>query len=160
MSKERELLRRIQRYIGNQYLTAETLELSNDIDDFLTAAPEAEYDLSSVIPLTHRKAKGIINDNGYHVTGFVLTREDDEKCIVDMSAVRWLTGKEFFEMMHPPVVSPTSAPEMYAELEAAMNVFRFYQGHHAAKGHSDKEQTNKQYADRIEKVLAKARGEG
>lgn len=52
-----------------------------------------------------------------------------------------------------------AAPDMYAELEAAMNVFRFYQGHHAAKGHSDKEQTNKQYADRIAKVLAKARGE-
>jgi hypothetical protein len=52
-----------------------------------------------------------------------------------------------------------AAPEMYAELEAAMNVFRFYQGHHAAKGHSEKEQTNKQYADRIAKVLAKARGE-
>lgn len=53
----------------------------------------------------------------------------------------------------------SAAPDMYAELEAAMNVFRFYQGHHAAKGHSDKEQTNKQYADRIAKVLAKARGE-
>jgi len=52
-----------------------------------------------------------------------------------------------------------AAPDMYAELEAAMNVFRFYQGHHAAKGHSDKEQTNKQHADRIAKVLAKARGE-
>jgi len=52
-----------------------------------------------------------------------------------------------------------AAPEMYAELEAAMNVFKFYQGHHAAKGHSDKEQTNKQYADRIQKVLTKARGE-
>jgi hypothetical protein len=52
-----------------------------------------------------------------------------------------------------------AAPDMYAELEAAMNVFRFYQGHHAAKGHSDKEQTNKQYADRIAKVLGKARGE-
>jgi pyruvate kinase len=51
-----------------------------------------------------------------------------------------------------------AAPDMYAELEAAMNVFRFYQGHHAAKGHSDKEQTNKQYADRIQDVLAKARG--
>jgi hypothetical protein len=24
--------------------------------------------------------------------------------------VRWLSGKEFFEMMHPPVVSPTAEP--------------------------------------------------
>ncbi len=75
------------------------------------AEPEVEYDLSEVIPLTHRKAKGIIKDNGYHVTGFVLSRPDGDKCIVDMSAVRWLTGKEFFEMMHPPVVSPTAEPE-------------------------------------------------
>lgn len=42
MSNATELLRRIQRYIGNQYLTAETLELNNDIDDFLAAEPEAE----------------------------------------------------------------------------------------------------------------------
>lgn len=73
--------------------------------------PEAEYDFYGVIPLTHRKTKGIIKDKGYHVTGFVLTREDGDKCVVDMSAVRWLTGKEFFEMMHPPVVSPTAEPE-------------------------------------------------
>ena len=117
------------------------------------------YDFSQVIPLTHRKAKGIIQDKNFYVTGFVLTQEDGDKCIVDMSAVRWLSMSEFHDLMHPPVESPTSAPEMYAELEAAMNVFRFYQGHHAAKGHSDKEQTNKQYADRIEKVLTKARGE-
>ena len=75
------------------------------------AEPEAEYDFYGVIPLTHRKAKGIIKDRGYHVTGFVLSRPDGDKCIVDMSAVRWLSGKEFFEMMHPPVVSPTAEPE-------------------------------------------------
>jgi hypothetical protein len=75
------------------------------------AESEAEYDFYGVIPLTHRKAKGIIKDRGYHVTGFVLSRPDGDKCIVDMSAVRWLSGKEFFEMMHPPVVSPTAEPE-------------------------------------------------
>lgn len=53
-----------------------------------------------------------------------------------------------------------AAPDMYKELEEALNVFRFYQFHHASKGHSEKEQNNKQYADNIEKVLAKARGEG
>ena len=88
-----------------------TWDLIKDIRAFLAAEPEAEYDFYGVIPLTHRKTKGIIEDKGYHVTGFVLTREDADKCIVDMSAVRWLTGKEFFEMMHPPVVSPTAEPE-------------------------------------------------
>ena len=82
-----------------------------DIRAFLAVEPEVEYDLSEVIPLTHRKSKGIIKDRGYNVTGFVLTRKDGDKCIVDMSAVRWLSGKEFFEMMHPVVTSPTAEPE-------------------------------------------------
>jgi len=223
MTKERELLRRLQRYIGSGNLTAETLELDNAIDELLStpsddaeepvawmfpddierfqteetfaqafsvkcgsptqgttlplylhppnpaepeadherniafddevcpvcgyycngkggfgcidkpvltglrkppkpAEPEAEYDFYGVIPLTHRKAKGIIKDKGYHVTGFVLSRPDGDKCIVDMSAVRWLTGKEFFEMMHPPVVSPTAEPE--ANCYGDGNVYR------------------------------------
>jgi hypothetical protein len=91
------------------------------------AEPEAEYDLSQVIPLTHRKAKGIIKDRGYHVTGFVLSRPDGDKSIVDMSAVRWLTGKEFFEMMHPPVVSPTAEPaarKPMTEMEVGEEILR------------------------------------
>ena len=74
------------------------------------AEPEAEYDLSQVIPLTHRKAKGIIQDKNFYITGFVLTQEDGDKCIVDMSAVRWLSMSEFHDMMHPLVVSPTAEP--------------------------------------------------
>jgi hypothetical protein len=69
--------------------------------------------------------------------------------------IKWCSN-----VVHPDACLIAAAPDMYAELEAAMNVFRFYQGHHAAKGHSEKEQTNKQYADRIAKVLEKARGEG
>jgi hypothetical protein len=87
------------------------METTQDNRKNLAAETEAEYDLSEVIPLTHRKTKGIIKDRGYNVTGFVLTREDGDKCIVDMSAVRWLTDKGFFEMMHPPVISPTAEPE-------------------------------------------------
>jgi len=92
------------------------------------AEPEAEYDLSEVIPLTHRKAKGIIKDRGYNVTGFVLTENVAEnKCIVDMSAVRWLTGKEFFEMMHPVVTSPTADPEAEPVAQVSMtNASRAY----------------------------------
>lgn len=83
----------------------------------LAAEKESEYDLSHVIPLTHRKAKGIIKDNGYVITGFVLTATrlpigmGTDKCIVDMSAVRWLGQAEFMQMMHPVVTSPTSEPE-------------------------------------------------
>lgn len=62
---------------------------------------ETEYDLSEVIALTHRKTKDIINRDGFAVTGFVMTKENGEKCVVDMSAVRWMSSGEFFKMMHP-----------------------------------------------------------
>ena len=115
------------------------------------AESEAGYDFYGVIPLTHRKAKGIIKDRGYHVTGFVLSRPDGDKCIVDMSAVRWLTGKEFFEMMHPPVVSPTAEParkpmtdeEMEKRYEIDKEYFgesvmrAFYNGVRFAEKHHD-----------------------
>jgi len=60
-----------------------------------------DYDLSDVIQLTHRKTKDIIARDNYAITGFVLTNDYGDKCIVDMSAVRWLSDKEFFKMMHP-----------------------------------------------------------
>jgi hypothetical protein len=62
---------------------------------------KTEYDLSQVIPLTHSKTKHIIARDSFSVTGFVLTKETGEKCIVDMSAVRWMSRDEFFKMMHP-----------------------------------------------------------
>jgi len=114
MSTATELLRRVDDL---------ELQVGRAIDEIracLAAEPEAEYDFYGVIPLTHRKTKGIIKDNGYHVTGFVLSRPDGDKCIVDMSAVRWLTGKEFFEMTHPPVVLPTAEP-----VEFLCNATRF-----------------------------------
>jgi hypothetical protein len=60
-----------------------------------------EYDMSKVMPLTHSKAKHIITRDGFSVTGFVLTKETGKKCLVDMSAVRWMSCDEFFKMMHP-----------------------------------------------------------
>jgi hypothetical protein len=69
---------------------------------------QAEYDLSGVIGLTHTKAKGIIKDRGYKVTGFVLTNEGKGKCIVDMSAVRWFDQTiDFQRMMHPDHIAAT-----------------------------------------------------
>jgi len=59
------------------------------------------YDLSGVMDLTHKKTKQIIQRYGFFVSGFVLTREDGSKCVVDMSAVRWMDADEFFKMMHP-----------------------------------------------------------
>lgn len=66
-----------------------------------------QYDMSKVIHLTHRKAQGIIKDNGYALTGFVLTDTDGRKCIVDMSAVRWFDDKhQFFRLMHTDALPP------------------------------------------------------
>ena len=59
------------------------------------------YDLNGVTDLTHQKTKHIIQRDRFFVSGFVLTREDGKKCIVDMSAVRWMDCDEFFKMMHP-----------------------------------------------------------
>ena len=52
-----------------------------------------------------------------------------------------------------------AAPDMYEELERARDVFRFYQSHHEFKGGTDKAIRNKEIADRIDRLLAKARGE-
>jgi hypothetical protein len=61
-----------------------------------------QYDLSAVIRLTHEKTKQIIERDGHKITGFVMTKDDGEKCIVDMSAVRWFfKGEDFSRMMHP-----------------------------------------------------------
>lgn len=111
MSNAIELLRQASRILEELkceggILSLTEREITEEIRAFLAADPEEEYDWYGVRPLTHRKAKGIIKDNGYHVTGFVLSRPDGDKCIVDMSAVRWLSGKEFFEIMHPIETSP------------------------------------------------------
>lgn len=57
--------------------------------------------MSQVTQLTRRKAKQIIEQNGFEVTGFVMTDENGKKCIVDMSAVRWMSRDEFYKIMHP-----------------------------------------------------------
>lgn len=52
-----------------------------------------------------------------------------------------------------------AAPDMYEELECARDLFRFYQSHHEFKGGTEKAIRNKKIADRIDRLLAKARGE-
>lgn len=52
-----------------------------------------------------------------------------------------------------------AAPDMYEELECARDIFRFYQSHHESKDGTEKALQNKEIADSIDRVLAKARGE-
>lgn len=49
--------------------------------------------------LTAKKADMIMRRDGYKITGFVM-RKDRQVCIVDCSAVRWLSDKEMFWLMH------------------------------------------------------------
>lgn len=51
------------------------------------------------------------------------------------------------------------APEMYKELEKCAKLLRSYEHHHLQKGDREKAERNAKYAERCEKVLAKARGE-
>lgn len=51
--------------------------------------------------LTAQKADHICERDGYAVTGVVLTLQDGRACIVNQSAVRWLSGvRDLWNLMH------------------------------------------------------------
>lgn len=76
------------------------------------SAKPCPYDFSAVIRLTHEKTKQIIERDGHKITGFVMTKDGGEKCIVDMSAVRWFfKGEDFSRMMHPVAVSQSEVDQ-------------------------------------------------
>jgi hypothetical protein len=52
--------------------------------------------------LTAKKAAGFCEMGvGWQISGFVLYKpETHERCIVEMSACRWLTNKEMWWLMH------------------------------------------------------------
>jgi hypothetical protein len=50
--------------------------------------------------LTREKAAHICDRHGFLATGYVLTGSG-QKCIVDLSAVRWFDTDAFWSMMHP-----------------------------------------------------------
>lgn len=51
--------------------------------------------------LTEDKAAHIMRRDGYTVTGYVLALEDGHRCVVEKSAVRWLSKDEMWNVMHP-----------------------------------------------------------
>jgi hypothetical protein len=51
-------------------------------------------------PLTAKKTLAVIDRDQSRITGFVLTGRNGETTIVNSSAVRWLSGKEMWELMH------------------------------------------------------------
>ena len=51
--------------------------------------------------LTAMKMASIVNRSGHQITGFVACHpETHERCIVEMSACRWLTNGEMWWLMH------------------------------------------------------------
>lgn len=52
-----------------------------------------------------------------------------------------------------------AAPDLYKELEKCAKLLRSYERHHLQKGDREKAERNAKYAERCEKLLAKARGE-
>jgi hypothetical protein len=51
-------------------------------------------------PLTAKKTLAIMERDQSRITGFVLTGRNGETTIVNSAAVRWLSGKEMWELMH------------------------------------------------------------
>lgn len=72
--------------------------------DMMYAAPtppDGGIPTDTIDRLTRQKATHIIARDGFQVSGVVLTKPNGSVCIVDKSAVRWLTGDELFRVMHP-----------------------------------------------------------
>ena len=78
----------------NQPLKAEPTRLGpSDLLAILRDAQAAD--------LTAMKTASIINRSGHQITGFVVSHpETHERCIVEMSACRWLTNEEMWWLMH------------------------------------------------------------
>ena len=51
--------------------------------------------------LTGHKAASICQDRGFRVSGVVLQNEAGERCIVELSAVRWMSKHDIWTLMHP-----------------------------------------------------------
>lgn len=51
--------------------------------------------------LTGRKAASICQDRRFKVSGVVLQNKVGERCIVELSAVRWMSKEDMWALMHP-----------------------------------------------------------
>lgn len=70
----------------------------------------------------------------------------------------WRRANAETEMANAHLIA--AAPDMFEELKSAAEIFAFYAAHHLAKGDKVKYETNISHAERISKILVKARGEG
>ncbi|MBN3757167.1 hypothetical protein G3N95_29790 [Paraburkholderia sp. Tr-20389] len=68
--------------------------------------PAAPEPINTGDRLTDMKANDIVKRDGYKWTGVVLEK-DGARCIVELSAVRWLTNDEMWNVMHPAAPEKT-----------------------------------------------------
>ena len=80
--------------------------------------PVSKSELAAVLrdafaaDLTVEKTAVVMNRDQYHITGFVLCHPvSGARCIVEMSAVRWLTKEESWWLMHISKDLPTAKSE-------------------------------------------------
>ncbi len=69
--------------------------------DYFNEFPLDPQKLNGVARMTVEKAADICTREGYEVTGFVLSNTQGPRCVVEMSAVRWLDLDEMWKLMHP-----------------------------------------------------------
>jgi hypothetical protein len=77
---------------GNSVATAEAWNKRQQLAEQTSA--RSTHDV-----LCERKTQSVIDD-GYSLMGYVLKRNDDW-CVINNSAVRWLANKDMWNLMHP-----------------------------------------------------------
>jgi hypothetical protein len=63
--------------------------------------------------MTRKKVQSLTESGNLEISGNVLCRNDGQRAIVEMGAVRWLTNEEMWALMHPlQDMLPKPAPEL------------------------------------------------
>jgi hypothetical protein len=63
--------------------------------------------------MTRKKVQSLTESGNLEISGNVLCRNDGQRAIVEMGAVRWLTNEEMWALMHPlQELLPAAQPEL------------------------------------------------
>jgi hypothetical protein len=63
--------------------------------------------------MTRKKVESLTESGNLEISGNVLCRNDGQRAIVEMGAVRWLTNEEMWALMHPlQDLLPVAQPEL------------------------------------------------
>jgi hypothetical protein len=63
--------------------------------------------------MTRKKVESLTESGNLEISGNILCRNDGQRAIVEMGAVRWLTNEEMWALMHPlQDLLPQAQPEL------------------------------------------------